>query len=108
MGNKKRSAMKPSLNNVSLSTKKLPVNCAVHLDAYLNLVPKSVSIRKRLSSKRFLKKFVTKLVPQLKPVEECVDIPKEVCSRSRQNPRKEQKPVVKKWCYVPSAESGLA
>jgi len=53
-------------------------------------------------------KFVTKLVPQLKPVEECVDIPKEVCSRSRQNPRKEQKPVVKKWCYVPSAESGLA
>jgi len=43
----------------------------------------------------------------LKPVEECVDIPKEVCSRSRQNPRKEQKPVVKKWCYVPSEESGL-
>ena len=52
-------------------------------------------------------KFVTKLVPQLKPVEECVDIPKEVCSRSRQNPRKEQRPVVKKWCYVPSVKSGL-
>merc|ERR1712214_270422 len=53
-------------------------------------------------------KFVTKLVPHLKPTEECVDIPKEVCSRSRQNPRKVQKPVVKKWCYVPTAESGLA
>ena len=53
-------------------------------------------------------KFVTKLVPLLKPTEECVDIPKEVCSRSRQNPRKVQKPVVKKWCYVPSEESGLA
>jgi len=53
-------------------------------------------------------KFVTKLVPTLKPTEECVDIPKEVCSRSRQNPRKVQKPVVKKWCYVPSEESGLA
>jgi len=53
-------------------------------------------------------KFVTKLVPLLKPVQECVDIPKEVCSRSRQNPRKVQKPVVKKWCYVPSEESGLA
>merc|ERR1711962_652190 len=28
-------------------------------------------------------KHVTKLVPLLKPAEECVDIPKEVCSRSR-------------------------
>jgi len=53
-------------------------------------------------------KFVTKLVPLLKPQQECVDIPKEVCSRSRGNPRKVQKPVVKKWCYVPSEESGLA
>ncbi|XP_040576415.1 uncharacterized protein [Lepeophtheirus salmonis] len=53
-------------------------------------------------------KQVTKLVPSLKPVEECVDVPKEVCSRSRKNPRKVQKPVVKKWCYVPSAASGLA
>jgi len=53
-------------------------------------------------------KHVTKLVPLLKPTEECVDIPKEVCSRSRTNPRKVQKPVVKKWCYVPTAESGLA
>merc|ERR1712109_116093 len=53
-------------------------------------------------------KFVTKLVPLLKPQQECVDIPKEVCSRSRGNPRKVQKPVVKKWCYVPTEESGLA
>jgi len=53
-------------------------------------------------------KHVTKLVPLLKPAEECVDIPKEVCSRSRTNPRKVQKPVVKKWCYVPTPESGLA
>eukprot|EP00095_Tigriopus_kingsejongensis_P001186 maker-scaffold511_size151351-snap-gene-0.23 protein:Tk01186 transcript:maker-scaffold511_size151351-snap-gene-0.23-mRNA-1 annotation:"spt transcription factor family member" len=53
-------------------------------------------------------KHVTKLVPLLKPAEECVDIPKEVCSRSRKNPRKVQKPVVKKWCYVPSEQSGLA
>ena len=53
-------------------------------------------------------KHVTKLVPLLKPSDECVDIPKEVCSRSRTNPRKVQKPVVKKWCYVPTAQSGLA
>jgi len=53
-------------------------------------------------------KHVTKLVPKLEPVEECVDVPKEVCTRSRTNPRKVKKPVVKKWCYVPSEESGLA
>jgi len=53
-------------------------------------------------------KFVTKLVPLLKPAEECVDIPKEVCSRTRV-PRADKvlKPVVKKWCYVPTEESGL-
>ena len=51
---------------------------------------------------------VTKLVPKLAPTEECVDVPKEVCTRSRTNPRKVKKPVVKKWCYVPTEESGLA
>merc|ERR1712058_53377 len=51
---------------------------------------------------------VTKLVPKLEPAEECVDVPKEVCTRSKSNPRKVKKPVVKKWCYVPSEESGLA
>merc|ERR1711892_861996 len=53
-------------------------------------------------------KHVTKLVPKLEPTEECVDVPKEVCTGSRTNPRKVKKPVVKKWCYVPSEESGLA
>jgi len=53
-------------------------------------------------------KHVTKLVPKLEPTEECVDVPKEVCTRARTNPRKVKKPVVKKWCYVPSEESGLA
>ena len=52
-------------------------------------------------------KFVTKLVPLLKPAENCIDIPKEVCSRSRKNPRKISKPVIKKWCYTPTKESGL-
>jgi len=52
-------------------------------------------------------KQVTKLVPLLKPAEECVDIPKEVCVRSRTNPRRVQKPIIKKWCYTPSEESGL-
>jgi len=54
-------------------------------------------------------KHVTKLVPKLTPTEECVDVPKEVCSRSRvPKPKPIKKPVIKKWCYVPSEESGLA
>jgi hypothetical protein len=52
-------------------------------------------------------KHVTRLVPELRPTESCVDVPKEVCTRSQANPRKVAKPVVKKWCYTPTAESGL-
>lgn len=51
-------------------------------------------------------KHVTKLVPNLQPNEECVDVPKEVCVRSEGPPRKVSKPVVKKWCYTPTKESG--
>ena len=50
---------------------------------------------------------MTKLVPKLTPVEECVDVPKEICARSKTNPHKVKRPVIKKWCYVPSQESGL-
>jgi len=52
-------------------------------------------------------KHVTKLVPRLAALEECVDVPKEICARSKNNPRKVKKPIIKKWCYVPSKESGL-
>ena len=51
---------------------------------------------------------VTKLVPKLVPRQECVSVPKEVCARSQTNPRRVKRPVIKKWCYTPSAESGLA
>lgn len=44
-------------------------------------------------------KLVTKLVPQLREVETCSDIPKEVCVRVARNPRKIRYPVIKKWCY---------
>ena len=50
---------------------------------------------------------VTKLVPKLTPVEECVDVPKEVCQKTKGNPRTVLKPVTKKWCYTPTQESGL-
>merc|ERR1712126_628682 len=80
--------------------------------------PKNVSIEKKPLSKKYQMKPVTwnhKRFASMSP-SWClfsnqlknVDIPKEVCSRSRTNPRKVQKPVVKKWCYVPTAQSGLA
>jgi len=53
-------------------------------------------------------RHATKQVPKLVSVQECVDVPKEVCTWGRGNPRKVAKPVIKKWCYTPSAESGLA
>ena len=43
----------------------------------------------------------------MKAVKNCVDVPKEVCVRVRRNPRKIKKPIIKKWCYVPSEETGL-
>jgi len=53
-------------------------------------------------------KHVTKLVPVLKPNDNCVDVPREVCVRVRTNPKTVKRPVIKKWCYVPTEESGLA
>lgn len=50
-------------------------------------------------------KHVTKLVPKLDPTEECVDVPKEVCTRSQANPHTVKTPVIKKWCYVPARPS---
>merc|ERR1711890_191806 len=52
-------------------------------------------------------KHITRLVPKLVEVPECVEVPKEICSRSRTNPRKVKKPIIKNWCYTPSEESGL-
>jgi len=46
-------------------------------------------------------KHVTKLVPKLDTVQDCVDVPKEICSRSKVNPRKVKKPAIQKWCFTP-------
>merc|ERR1712106_1131933 len=45
-------------------------------------------------------KHVTKLVPKLDTVQDCVDVPKEICSRSKVNPRKVKKPAIQKWCFT--------
>ncbi len=38
------------------------------------------------------------IIPSLVPHEKCVDVPKEVCTTARVNPRKVMKPVIKRWC----------
>ena len=40
----------------------------------------------------------------LRAQENCVQVPKEVCSRMRRNPRIIKRPIVKKWCFTPSAD----
>lgn len=44
-------------------------------------------------------KLVSKLVPYLQPQESCLSVPREVCSRANGSPRKQLRPVVKRWCY---------
>merc|ERR1712241_418380 len=50
-------------------------------------------------------KFVTKLVPGLKRIQECVDVPKEVCGTSRVNPRIVKKPTLMNWCFTPDCQT---
>lgn len=50
-------------------------------------------------------KFVTKLVPKLTAKETCMDVPKEICSKSRGNPRRVKKPLIKTWCFKPEKKS---
>ena len=52
-------------------------------------------------------KHITRLVPKLVEVQECVDVPKEICNRSKQNPRKVKKPIIKNWCYTPAENDDL-
>ena len=37
-------------------------------------------------------------VPKLVAREECIEVPKEVCSMARVNPRKQRTPTKKTWC----------
>merc|ERR1739844_661786 len=51
-------------------------------------------------------KHVTKLVPKLEPVEECVDVPKEVCTRSRTNPGRSRSPWSRNGAMCPQRNLG--
>ena len=50
----------------------------------------------------------TKLVPRLVASPECVDVPKEICARSKINPRRVQKPAIQRWCYEVEEDHGVA
>ena len=43
---------------------------------------------------------ITKMVPHLRAVEECVNVPQEVCGTSR-TPIKKERPAIMNWCYKP-------
>jgi len=43
----------------------------------------------------------TEIVPSLEPVEECLDVPREVCSEVKSKPKKILKPQIKKDCHKP-------
>ena len=51
-------------------------------------------------------KHVTKLVPKLEAAQECVDVPKEICAKSKVNPRRVKKPSIQKWCFTPVNKTG--
>ena len=44
-------------------------------------------------------------LPSLELVNECVQVPKEVCSLEKVNPRQIAKPIIKKWCMSSDAQN---
>lgn len=52
-------------------------------------------------------KHVTKLVPKLDTVKDCVDVPKEICAMSKVNPRRVKKPSIQKWCFTPESDNSI-
>merc|ERR1719431_14312 len=59
-------------------------------------------------------RLVTKLVPSLKPKQECTTVPQETCNLKFTSPQRKQKPLRKEWCledepspsYDPGTRSG--
>ena len=49
-------------------------------------------------------RHVTKLVPRLKAVEQCVEVPQEVCGVSKIRPEKKTRPSIQNWCIHPDTE----
>ena len=47
-------------------------------------------------------KFITKLVPKLKPEHQCTIVPKETCTLKFNTPKQVPKPLLTKWCLDPT------
>jgi hypothetical protein len=47
-------------------------------------------------------RFITKLVPKLKPEHQCTIIPKETCTLKFTQPKQVEKPLLTKWCLDPT------
>ena len=47
-------------------------------------------------------RFITKLVPKLKPEHQCTIIPKETCTLKLTQPKQVEKPLLTKWCLDPT------
>ena len=50
---------------------------------------------------------VAKMAPKLRVTTMCVDVPREVCTKSQIKPEKAKKPSIKKWCYTPDAHNEI-
>jgi len=74
-----------------------PLNCQKRVKAVVSSKPLEICDLEPIKQCR----HVTKLVPQLKPVTECTNVPKEICATSKINPRKVARPAIQKWCYTP-------
>ncbi|CAB4056209.1 unnamed protein product [Lepeophtheirus salmonis] len=102
-----------------LNVRRSPDNCAVPPAVFPNPDPKSALTRRKPSSKKSRRKIVTwnpkspankspNWFPASNLLRSALIYPKKSALVPERIPRKVQKPVVKKWCYVPSAASGLA
>merc|ERR1711881_407697 len=48
-------------------------------------------------------RFITKLVPKLKPEHQCTIVPKETCTLKFTQPQQVDKPLLTRWCLDPTA-----
>merc|ERR1712227_416261 len=72
-----------------------PLACATKIKAVVSSVP----VEECEMSPQKICRQTTKLVPQLEPQQECVDVPREVWAMSKVNPKTVMRPMIQKFCY---------
>jgi len=76
-----------------------PLNCQNRVKAVVSSKPLELCDLEPIKQCR----HVTKLVPQLKAITECTNVPKEICATSKINPTRIARPAIQKWCYTPDS-----